>query len=1423
MPCESDGKTRDQNEVGGGDTDFAESQRAGELRSIRLHISDGLHKQALKQLDERGAAQELVRQQYTHRYPFELLQNADDAARDSGKRGRARFVLTQTALIVADNGTGFGDEQVAAICSLGRSSKGPGKSIGHKGLGFKSVGEVTTRPQIVSPHTKFQFDADRLRNDLEAEFGALSPKLRLPVYAFPYPIEPGDLGDDAAAVSALQEDGYTTIIRLPFHDSITREDVADNLLANLNPRLLLFLPFIDHLEVRGTDRDFWADVAREPGDDVDRVLMMTGDGSEEWLVYRGSTTPDPSALKALGDEWAELTEARFAVAVPLDPNEARALPRTDETFPLHVYFPTEELPGLHVAVHAEWVLTMDRRRISSTPEATLFNEQLMEAVAEFAASTVSVDLVNRCDRSLESIRLLVPGHVTDGDGAAKTLSEHWRRYLASVAFLPLADDESLCTPAEVVLLPDSIPDYEEAQRYFALPAEHTLRADVESDQHIRHFLLTSADVETMTDEDLLSRLGELNAAAAPDFYSFLIKWRSANYFLVDKLKAVPCVLTTGGQFLATAEHSIFFPRHDESVPDDIPVPIAALTDLTGVDRLLRDLDVRSFEWRDLIRDYLIKILAEPDAPENERARAMGGLRAYQAARRDPEEVGPANLGRVLIPATSVDGARTALRRADRVYFGRDWTRTDDLERIYGSFGQSEFLAVAAPADPTTRDKERDFYRMLGVVDHPRLIPAGSASLRLDAGNNPHRKTNVALYNEWLQAVGARTCQQDHDSTHQRLTLNFHVDRLEAIVAAQDPHINRMLWNQLARNWSKIYEDAMVAQLRCDHRFHSGDRVRSTESLFAYTMQSRPWVPVAIDNSAHVALPREAWYETSPPPARIRSRIPLISRQMHDMRGGPALVNELGLIDTSRPTVDDLLHLLEGVAAEADDIGATNQAVEAAARWIQRGIDDMLGADTDPHPCPNDVRVLAMYNGITVFTSQPPYADDTLLRDTWQRIEPILLADNDSGRLKRFLGLTRLDSEVEVSPSPLNIRRDQLLAGVVRRIDDAKPYIVAVIGSENSRMQPSAAQSLRHLQVIVCEQLVLQYRHSGKVVERTDATCFIATSEAEHRQSTGTAYIEVDRDAAQPDWFALGSQLAQHLGVGSHADAVTMLLKLDADDRDRMMANRNITVEALDRARKRLDMPADDERPSASILDGYLARPQQDLTRESDATVPSPAMQSDATPVAGDAAPRDASADSSAPAAEGTVQPPDVDFASVTVSDAIPSMVAAPHDGHNNRMPSIVLGATSSAPSVATESEKRRVGRRGEGIVFRMERDRVEARGSNPDVVVWQSRDDELAPVDILSVDEHGEIIYIEVKSTVVSDPTEPFYISDAELVAAGFHGSRYYIYRVTDVDTASPRITRWRNPIELINNGLGRLLLGTAQMKLGLESPSGGG
>jgi hypothetical protein len=65
---------------------------ADELDSLRSDVEEGRREHALKSLDERGSARELVRDEYAGRYPFELIQNANDAAGSDGARGRMRLL-----------------------------------------------------------------------------------------------------------------------------------------------------------------------------------------------------------------------------------------------------------------------------------------------------------------------------------------------------------------------------------------------------------------------------------------------------------------------------------------------------------------------------------------------------------------------------------------------------------------------------------------------------------------------------------------------------------------------------------------------------------------------------------------------------------------------------------------------------------------------------------------------------------------------------------------------------------------------------------------------------------------------------------------------------------------------------------------------------------------------------------------------------------------------------------------------------------------------------------------------------------------------------------------------------------------------------------------------------------------------------------
>ena len=123
------------------------------------------------------------------------------------------------------------------------------------------------------------------------------------------------------------------------------------------------------------------------------------------------------------------------------------------------------------------------------------------------------------------------------------------------------------------------------------------------------------------------------------------------------------------------------------------------------------------------------------------------------------------------------------------------------------------------------------------------------------------------------------------------------------------------------------------------------------------------------------------------------------------------------------------------------------------------------------------------------------------------------------------------------------------------------------------------------------------------------------------------------------------------------------------------------------------------------------------------------------------------------------------------------------------------------------------------MAFEIERRRLIDLGLDPNLVTWVSQTYETAPYDLESVDDDGQRIFIEVKSTSMSDPGTPFEISQAELLMAAAERSRYYIYRVTDVDTDSPQVTTYQDPIGHVESQAAELRLSGARLSFNVDSP----
>jgi hypothetical protein len=116
------------------------------------------------------------------------------------------------------------------------------------------------------------------------------------------------------------------------------------------------------------------------------------------------------------------------------------------------------------------------------------------------------------------------------------------------------------------------------------------------------------------------------------------------------------------------------------------------------------------------------------------------------------------------------------------------------------------------------------------------------------------------------------------------------------------------------------------------------------------------------------------------------------------------------------------------------------------------------------------------------------------------------------------------------------------------------------------------------------------------------------------------------------------------------------------------------------------------------------------------------------------------------------------------------------------------GAWSRAwtPRTPEETELNlQLGNHAEQIVLKLERERVQRLGRSPDEVVWTAESDPYADHDILSLDDDGEQLWVEVKATIGTDGR--FVWPLAEFSVAARERSRYVLYRVYKANTENPK------------------------------------
>jgi len=301
------------------------------LQAVKRNLADEAIEilgNAPKAVSQANAEDLLARRVYTDpgHFLIELLQNAEDSGAKTWK-----VIFDQDKLIVWHDGTPFDTRDLVGITSIGQTTKRK-QQIGFFGVGFKSVYEVTERPQIYSDVYCFEI-AD-----------VSIPKLL------------------ANRPSGIPADG--TAVVLPLRQNLDDERSPAALYekgAALDACVLLTLRSIDVIDFELTQAaggpkqhklieqvtETETSIRHEPSGDLVSYSIQDDEYSDSGAA-REAGRPDRTKVMV----GMLLDDKR--IPIPLPPGSAE----------VYSYLPTREQPGLRFFVQGHFDVPVDRERIA---------------------------------------------------------------------------------------------------------------------------------------------------------------------------------------------------------------------------------------------------------------------------------------------------------------------------------------------------------------------------------------------------------------------------------------------------------------------------------------------------------------------------------------------------------------------------------------------------------------------------------------------------------------------------------------------------------------------------------------------------------------------------------------------------------------------------------------------------------------------------------------------------------------------------------------------------------------------------------------------------------------------------------------------------------------------------------------------------
>lgn len=287
-------------------------------------IREELIKEALNSpslLSDIAGLEKYISESYNARTIMEILQNADDANADE-----IYFELNNLDLIVCNNGNEFSNNDFESICRSANSNKIRGKSIGYRGIGFKSVLNFSNLVSIISKDFKFMF-SKKMTKDI------INTKNDVPLIRIPHPITSNELIEKYS--EKIQKYNVAFIFEELKIDNIEQE------IENFEKKSLLFLKNVRKIKMITPNKTRIINLKKERLNDfVNYVILTENTDIEEWLIYDKND---------------------ISIAFLIKQGNIEKLDKDSSLF--YSFLPTEEKTGMGIIINGDISTDPSRKKI----------------------------------------------------------------------------------------------------------------------------------------------------------------------------------------------------------------------------------------------------------------------------------------------------------------------------------------------------------------------------------------------------------------------------------------------------------------------------------------------------------------------------------------------------------------------------------------------------------------------------------------------------------------------------------------------------------------------------------------------------------------------------------------------------------------------------------------------------------------------------------------------------------------------------------------------------------------------------------------------------------------------------------------------------------------------------------------------------